>query len=185
LRAVPETSLIETLLADARLTAAHRHERHEFRSRRDGIRQTLRLMGQSDAFFALACYRARTHLRGRGVPVLPWILRRLALMMAHVSIDDRARVQPGIVIPDGQVIVSGDVQIQSFVTLNPWVTISPAPGSTAGPRIGAGAIIGSGAKIIGDVEVGAGARVGTNAVVLDDVPAGATVVGMPAQPVTD
>jgi hypothetical protein len=55
--------LREALLADARVTAAHRGERPEFRSRADAALQILRLMWTSDAFLAQACYRVKARLQ--------------------------------------------------------------------------------------------------------------------------
>jgi serine O-acetyltransferase len=175
----------EALLADARLAAALRGERHEFRSQLDGVLQALRLMLQTDAFLALAAYRAKARLQALGIPVLPAIAQRLAMVTAQVSIADTAVVHPGVFIPSGQVVVYGVVEIQPGVRLLPWVTVGPIGGGYVGPRIGPGVQIGTGAKVMGDIEVGANARVGVNAVVLDDVPPNTTVVGMPAQPVTD
>ena len=43
--------------ADARVTAAHRGDRYEFRSRTDAVVQALRLMWASDAFLAQTLYR--------------------------------------------------------------------------------------------------------------------------------
>jgi serine O-acetyltransferase len=176
---------MKALLADARLAAAFRGERHEFRSRLDGVLQALRLMFQTDAFLALAAYRMKAHLQARGMPVLPWIAHRIAMVSAQVSIADTVVVQPGVFIPNGQVVVSGIVDIQPGVTLHSWVTIGPIAGSVVGPKIGPGAQIGTGAKVLGEIEVGANTRIGVNAVVLDDVPPSTTVVGMPAHPVAD
>jgi serine O-acetyltransferase len=176
---------IEALLADARVTAAYRSERHEFRSRLDGLLQAIRLMLQTDAFLALAAYRMEAHLRARGIPVLPWLAHRLAMMSAQISIADTVVVRPGVFIPNGQVVVYGLVEIQPGASLFPWVTVGPIGGGVVGPKIGPLARIGTGAKVMGELEVGANARVGANAVVLDDVPPNTTVVGMPARPVTD
>jgi serine O-acetyltransferase len=176
---------LEALLADAQLAAAFRGERHEFRSRLDGVLQALRLMLQTDAFLALAAYRAKARLQTLGIPVFPAIAQRLAMVSAQVSIADTAVVRPGVFIPNGQVVVYGIVEIGPGVSLLPWVTLGPIGGGVVGPRIGPGAQIGTGAKVMGDIEVGANARVGVNAVVLDDVPPNTTVVGMPAQPVTE
>jgi serine O-acetyltransferase len=176
---------IEALLADAQLAAAFRGERHEFRSRLDGVLQALRLMLQTDAFLALAAYRLKARLQALGIPVLPWLAHRLAMISAQVAIADTAVVHPGVFIPNGQVVVYGVVEIHPGVRLLPWVTVGPIGGGVVGPRIGPGAQIGTGAKVMGDFEVGANARVGVNAVVLDDVPPETTVVGIPAQPVTE
>ena len=176
---------LEALLADARLAAAIRAERHEFRSRFDGVVQALRLMLQTDAFLALSAYRAESRLRALGIPVLPWIAHRIAVASAGVSISDSVVVHPGILIPNGHVVVYGVVEIQPGATLSPWVTVGPIGGGVVGPKIGAFSMIGTGAKVLGDIEVGANARVGVNSVVLDDVPSNTTVVGSPARAVSD
>jgi serine acetyltransferase len=175
---------LEALLIDAQVAAMFRGERYEFRSRLDGVLQALRLMLQTDAFLALAAYRAKARLYGLGVPILPWLAHRIAMACGQVSIAETAVVHPGVFIPNGQIVVNGEVEIEQFVILQPWVTVGPFGYGVAGPSIGQGAQIGTGAKILGDVHVGARARVGTNAVVLDDVPPNATVVGMPARPVS-
>jgi serine O-acetyltransferase len=177
--------LTDAVLADARMAAAYRGERHEFRSRRDGIFQALRLIVRSDGFLALVAFRVKVRLRALGIPVLPWIAHRVAVASGQVAIADTAVVHPGVHIPNGQVVIDGNVEVGPFVTLHPWVLLGPIAGETTGPRIGPTAVIGTGAKVLGDIEVGAGARVGTNAVVLDDVPPNTTVVGMPAQPVAE
>jgi serine O-acetyltransferase len=177
---------IEALVADARVAAAYRGERHKFRSRLDGVLQALRLMLETDAFLALTAYRMKARLYALGIPVLPQVAHRLAMVFAQVSIADTAVVRPGVFIPHGQVVVSGDVEIKQGAVLLPWVTVGPIPGAgVAGPRIGAFARIGTGAKVLGDIEIGGLARVGANAVVLDDVPQNTTVVGIPARSVTE
>ena len=180
-----QPGFLEALLADARVAAAYRGERKEFRSRLDGVLQALRLMLQTDAFLALSAYRLKARLQALGIPVLPWIAHRLAMVSAQISIADSAFVHPGVFIPSGQVVVYGSVEIHSGATLLPWVTVGPLGGGVRGPTIGPGAQIGSGAKVMGEIEVGANARVGTNAVVLNDVPPNTTVVGMPARAVTE
>ena len=177
---------IEALVADARVAAAYRGERQKFRSRLDGVLQALRLMLESDAFLALAAYRMKARLRALGIPVLPWVAHRLAMVFAQVSIADTVVVRPGVFIPHGQVVVYGEVEIKPGAALLPWVTVGPIPGGgVVGPRIGAFARIGTGAKVLGDIEIGGLARVGANAVVLDDVPQNTTVVGIPARSVTE
>jgi serine O-acetyltransferase len=176
---------LEALLADARVAAAYRGERTEFRSRLDGIVQALRLMLQTDAFLALAAYRLKARLRALRIPILPALAHRLAMVSAQISIADAAIVHPGVLIPHGQVVIQGRSEIEAFVTLHPWVTVGPIGGRTAGPKIRWGTQIGTGAKVLGEIELGAYARVGTNAVVLDEVPPNTTVVGMPARAVTD
>jgi serine O-acetyltransferase len=184
-RSSRQLSFSKALLEDARVYAAYRGERQQFRSRLDGILQALRLMLQTDAFLALAAYRLKVRLRELGIPVLPWLAHRLAIVSGQVSIADSAVVHPGVFIPNGEVVVYGLVEIHPSAVILPWVTLGPIPGEFRGPTIGPGAHIGSGAKVMGEIEVGANARVGTNAVVFDDVPPNTTVVGMPARPVTE
>ena len=178
-------AFLDALLADARLAAASRGERHEFRSRLDGVLQALRLMVQTDAFLALAAYRLKARLRALGVPLLPWIAHRIAMASAQISIADTALVHAGVVIPHGQVVVQGRVEIEPYVALHPWVTLGPLAGDDIGPKVCGMAVIATGAKVLGAIEIGARSRVGTNSVVLDDVPPKTTVVGMPARPVAN
>jgi serine O-acetyltransferase len=175
--------VMKALLADARIAAAYRGERHEFRSRFDGLMQALRLTLVTDAFLALVAYRIAARLRALGIPVLPWLAHRLAMVSAQVSIADTAIVHPGVFIPNGQVVVYGVAEIEPFAIISPGVTIGPIGNETVGPKIGARARIGTGAKVLGEIEVGANATVGANAVVVDNVPPNTTVVGMPARAV--
>src|SRR3954447_24639491 len=78
----------QAVVDDARVTALHRGERHEFRSRFDAARQIGRLAWTSDAFLAQALYRAKARMQALGVLVLPRIAHRLAMMLAQVSIGD-------------------------------------------------------------------------------------------------
>lgn len=173
--------LRQALVADARVTAAGRGERHEFRSRLDAAVQLARLAWVSDAFLAQGLYRLKARLQARGVPVLPRLAHRLAMAVAQVSIGDPVVVAPGLYVVHGQVVVDGLVEIADDVVIAPWVTIGLRAGNVRGATIERGVSIGTGAKVIGPVRIGAGATVGANAVVIDDVPAGATVVGAPAR----
>jgi serine O-acetyltransferase len=174
--------LREALVADARITAHMRGERHEFRSRLDAAAQIARLAWVSDAFLAQALYRVKARGQALGIPVLPRIAHRLALALAQVSIGDPVVMAPGVYVIHGQIVVDGIVEIGEGALIGPFVTIGLRAGDVRGATIGPGVSIGTGAKVIGPVRIGAGATVGANAVVVDDVPEGATVVGAPARP---
>ncbi len=136
----------------------------------------------SDAFLAQAFYRAKARLQALGIPVLPRLAHRLAMMTAQVCIGDPVVVRPGVYIAHGQVVIDGLVEVHRGVVIFPWVTIGLRAGDVRGPTIGRNVHIGSGAKIIGPVTVHRGAQIGANAVVVDDVPAGTSVVGVEARP---
>jgi len=174
---------LEALLADARITAAYRGERSEFRGRVDALLQVLRLMLMSDAFLAHAAYRLKARMQALGIPVLPRIAHRVAMVTAQISIGDPVLMHPGVYIVHGQIVADGLVEIHSGAVLYPWITLGLIGPDVVGPTIGPGARIGTGAKVLGKVQVGENALVGANAVVLDDVPADTTVVGVPARPV--
>jgi serine O-acetyltransferase len=169
------------LAADARTTAAYRGERFRFRSRADLAWQCLRLMVVSDAFLAQTCYRVKARLQSLGVPVLPRLAHRAAMVLGQVTIGDPVVVAPGLYLLHGQVVIDGFTEIGPNARIAPFVTIGLREGAFEGPVIGAGVSIGTGSKVLGRVRVGDRAQIGANAVVLTDVPAGATAVGVPAR----
>ncbi len=168
-------------MADARITARFRGERSEFRSNVDAVLQVIRLMLQADAFPAQVAYRAKARMQALGIPVLPRVAHRIAMITAQVSIGDPVVVHPGVYIVHGQVVADGIAEIHAGAVLFPWVTVGLIGPELTGPTIGPRVQVGSGARVLGEVHVGADARIGANAVVLEDVPAGATVVGVPAR----
>ena len=173
----------EAVLADARVTAAQRFERHEFRGPLDTLVQIMRLMVVNDAFAAHVLYRLKARLLAAGVPLLPRIAHRLAMSLGQVSIGDPVLMHPGVYLVHGQVVIDGLTEIAGGTSIGPFVTIGVRGPDLRGPTIGPHVSIGTGAKLLGAITVGEGARIGANAVVLDDVAPGATVVGIPARPV--
>jgi serine O-acetyltransferase len=170
----------QAVLADARVTSRNRGRSLAGAPTWRVALEALRLAYESDGFLAQAMYRAKARLQGLGVPVLPRILHRLAILTSGIYIGDPVVVQPGIHLAHGQIVIDGIIEIHQGTTIFPFVTIGLRAGSMVGPTIGPRATIGSGAKVIGEVSVGTGANVGANAVVIDDVADGATVVGIPA-----
>ena len=122
----------------------------------------LRLLWLDDAFFALALYRMKAAMQRRGVPALPRLAHRLAMITGQVVIGDPVVIHPGVFLLHGQVVIDGVVEIHPGVVIGPFVTIGLMPGDIAGPTIGADARIGTGAKVLGRVHVGAGSSVGAN-----------------------
>jgi serine O-acetyltransferase len=176
--------LRNALVADARVALLHRGERSELQPGADTVIQILRLCWASDAFFAQSLYRAKAALQRRGVPVLPRIFHRLAIVLAGVTIGDPVVMQPGFHLLHGQVVIDGVTEIHPGAVIGPFVTIGLRKGDIAGPTIEQDVSIGTGAKVLGNIRVGAGASIAANAVVIEDVPPGATVVGAPARPTT-
>jgi serine O-acetyltransferase len=173
---------IEAVLADARITSRNRGRPLSRASRSRVALEALRLAWESDGFLAQALYRAKAGLQGRGVPILPRILHRLAIATSGIYIGDPVVVHPGVHLAHGQIVIDGIAEVHSGAQIFPFVTIGLRAPSMIGPTIGPRATIGSGAKVLGEVEIGEAAKVGANAVVLADVPDGATVVGVPARP---
>ncbi len=169
------------VLADARITSAHRGRPLHGAGRARVLAEAIRLAWESDSFLAQAMYRAKARLQGLGVPILPRLLHRLAISTAGVFIGDPVIVHPGIHLAHGHIVIDGIAEVHSGVTIFPFVTIGLRAPNLVGPTIHRGATIGSGAKVLGEVEVGSRARIGANAVVLEDVPARATAVGVPAE----
>jgi serine O-acetyltransferase len=177
--------LREALVADMKVTMVHRGEFREFTSGLDALLAFIRLIWTTDGFLSQALYRLKAALQRRGVPLIPRLAHRLALISGQVSIGDPVIVHPGLCLLHGQIVVDGLVEIHPGVVVAPFVTLGLQPNNVVGPTIERGVRIGTGAKVLGPVHVVANAVIGANAVVLDDVPPGVTVVGAPARPVSE
>lgn len=141
----------------------------------------MRMLWAADAFGALLLVRLGIKLRAFGVPVLPTLLRRLAVLTAQVDIGAPVILGPGLYLPHGKVVIDGLTTVGRQAVIRPFVTIGLLDGSYLGPSIGAGVSIGTGAKLLGPVVIGDRAKIGANAVVLQDVPDRVTAVGVPAR----
>jgi serine O-acetyltransferase len=175
----------EALVADARVALLHRGEGFELPSRGVAAMQILRLMWASDAFLAQSLYRVKAALQRRGVPVLPRLAHRLAIMVAGVTIGDPVIMHPGVHLLHGQVVIDGVTEIKPGVVIGPFVSIGLVSGNIGGPTIEEDVMVGTSASVLGKLTVGAGATIGANAAVFSDVPPGATVVGVPGRAKTD
>lgn len=171
----------EAVAADAVISARLRGERHEFRSSADLVVQALRLCWQSDAFLAQVLYRLKASLQARGIPVLPRLAHKLAMITGQVTIGDPVVIAPGMYLLHGQVVIDGIVEIGPGAQIAPWVTIGLRAGDVQGATIGRDVKIGTGAKVIGPVHIGSHATIGANSVVVGDVVEGTTAIGVPAR----
>jgi serine O-acetyltransferase len=167
----------EAVRADAVVALRHRAE-----GDRAGLAQMLRLAWSSDAFLAQALSRAKARLQALGVPIVPRLAHRLAMILAQMAIGDPVSIAPGVYIGHGQVVIDGVTSIGAGVAIAPFVTIGLVAGDFRGPLIEEDVRIGAGASILGPVRIGAGATIAAGAVVVRDVTAGATVGGVPAKP---
>ncbi|MEM6680457.1 MAG: hypothetical protein AAF675_21530 [Pseudomonadota bacterium] len=186
LRAQENPRLRVAILADARIAAANLGHRQRSGGERSGgqlssLWLVLRMLWEADAFAALLLIRLSIKLRGLGVPVVPILLRRLAMMLAQVHVGAPVILGPGLYLPHGQVVIDGLTVIGKGAVIRPFVTIGLIDGEFVGPTLGEQVSIGTGAKLLGPIRVGDRARIGANAVVLEDIPAGTTAVGMPAR----
>src|SRR5205085_1991865 len=93
------------VLADARIASARTGGPDKFRSRADAWIQVIRLMLVTDAFFAQVCYRAKAACQASGIPGLPRVFHRLAIVTGQISIGDPVVIEPGVHIPHGQIVV--------------------------------------------------------------------------------
>ena len=136
---------VAAVMADAKITAAIRGERSQFNGPVDALMQVLRLMVETDAFVAQVLYRAKVRMQVLGVPVLPWIFHRLAIMTGQVFIGDTVVLHPGVFIGHGMIVIDGFVEIHEGVRIMPGVTIGLRE-RFRGPTIERDARIGTGAR---------------------------------------
>lgn len=172
---------LEAVLEDARVHASYRREAIHATSRRAAALEAIRLSVISDSFLAQVMYRARVRSRVLGIPLLPSIFHRLAIVIGQICIGDPVLMRPGVYIPHGQIVVDGITTVEHGAVLTPFITLGLRNNGFVGPTIKEKVNIGTGARVIGDVTVGRGAKIGANAVVLTDVEPMAVVSGVPAR----
>src|SRR3954451_24492510 len=99
----------EAVITDLNVNLVHRGEHRELTSRWIAVIEFLRLLWASDAFLAQVLYRLKANLQKLGVPLLPRLAHRLALITGQVSIGDPVVVHPGLCLLHGQVVIDGIV----------------------------------------------------------------------------
>jgi serine O-acetyltransferase len=168
----------DAVIADALITSLHRATLISNPTRGRALLEAVRLCWITDSFLAQVAYRLEARLRDLRVPILPTVLRHLAISIAGLSIGDQVVIAPGLHLAHGEVVIDGETEIEVGVSLFPFVTIAPRPGEKRGPTLRQHATIGTGAKLIGPIEIGEKAQVGANAVTFEDVADDATQVGI-------
>src|SRR5215813_4983023 len=139
-------------------------------------------------FQAILMHRLAHRLYRAHVPLLPRVISQFTRFLTGIEIHPGARIGRRVFIDHGMGVVIGETaEVGDDCTLYQGVTLggtSLTRGAKRHPTIGNGVIISSGAQVLGPFRVGDGARIGAQAVVLSEVPDGATMVGIPARPVS-
>ncbi|WP_109485676.1 acetyltransferase [Occallatibacter savannae] len=132
--------------------------------------------------------RVYEYFRTRGYAFAS-VIHPSAIIAPEGELKDGAQIMAGAILQTGCVVeenciintgarVDHDCIIRQHAHLAPGVVLSGAV------EVGRRAHIGTGAVVIQGVRIGEDAVVGAGAVVLEDVPSAATVVGVPARPLT-
>ncbi len=177
-----QPSFREAVLADAYIELQYRGRMGRFDTRLRKLYSLLSLIWNADGFVGLFLYRSKVLMEVHGIPLLPQLLHRSAMILAQVCIGKPVVIAPGVRLPHGQVVIDGITEIGAGTVIRPWVTIGLKEGVFRGPSIGRNVRIGTGAKILGPIRIGDNAIIGANAVVVTDVETNVTVVGVPAKP---
>jgi serine O-acetyltransferase len=135
----------------------------------------------NDDYAGVALYRLRASLYAHSVPIVPWLLHRICVVLFAIRIGMGVTIREGLYLPHGNVTIDGVGYIGKYVTIAPGVTIGVKQGSFFAPEIGNGVHIGTGAKVLGGIVIGPGVHIGANAVVIDDMPEHTLVAGIPAR----
>jgi serine O-acetyltransferase len=121
------------------------------------------------------------------IPVLPWLLMYLDLVLFGCEVTPRCEIGPGFYLPHPVGCVIGAWRIGSNVTVFQGVglgALHPDMGFHREVRceIGNNVTLGAGCKVLGPYQIGDNVVVGANSVVLKSVEPGQSVIGVPARP---
>jgi serine O-acetyltransferase len=121
-----------------------------------------------------------------GIPVVPWVLTYLNLVLFGVEVTPRCEIGPGFYLPHPVGCVIGAWRIGSNVTMFQGVGLGAVNDMKFRKElrceIGNNVILGTGCKVMGPYHVGDNVKIGANSVVTRSVEANQTVVGLPARP---
>jgi len=111
-----------------------------------------------------------------------WLYRRLGMTVGD-GVGWALEATPDMFFPE-LITIEADAIVGHSATILCHEFLSDEY-RTGRVTIGSEAMIGAGATVLPGVEIGAGAQVGANSLVTRDVPAGATVMGVPAEVVSE
>ncbi|HEY7349033.1 MAG TPA: hypothetical protein VH599_12040 [Ktedonobacterales bacterium] len=145
--------------------------------------EALKLTWSQAPLRATFLYRLSHWCHRQHIRLIPGILWRTNIRRFGLDIVPSVPIGPGLYIPHtvGTVVMARG--LGRNVSLITAVTIGMRS-THEFPIIGSDVTIGAGARVLGGIVVGDGATIGANAVVIDDVPLGATMIGIPARPVS-
>ncbi|MGD0093750.1 MAG: serine acetyltransferase [Planctomycetota bacterium] len=133
---------------------------------------------------ALVLHRCAHALHRAHVPVLPALLRRLAILSTGADIHPAARLGRGVALIHSVGIVIGEgVLVDDYAEIYGGVVLGGRGGAREQdgfPHVKDDAVICVGAKVLGPITIGAHATVAAGAVVLDSVPDNSLAAGNPA-----
>ena len=137
---------------------------------------------------ALWLYRITHALHEHGFGLSARLLSHVARFLTGVEIHPAATIGRRCVIDHGMGTVIGETaEVGDDVLMYHGVTLggnSPRR-EKRHPTLEDGVTVGANATLLGAITVGENASVGAGAVVVEDVPPDTTVVGNPAEPVSD
>ena len=147
-----------------------------------GDRDTLAVLLARDPAFRNLLYYRLGHGPSEWTQLLVPLLRRIWRPLHSLRFSPDS-LGPGCFILHGW----GTTILARSIGANFWVGPRVGVGYTAEgeyPTVGDNVFMSIGAIVLGDISIGDDVKVGAGAVVVRDVPDGATVVGVPAHPVS-